>query len=445
MQEKLDEFLWSMGVQTIHELETERGILASGREEIYGCIFGRDSLLTSLFLLHIKDKDNERRFLPLVRKVLENLADLQGTQITIESGEEPGKCIHEFRTHGHDHLTQNPERPWYLYPDGHMRNYDSVDSTPLFLMAVFVYWQVSHDRDFVTALLPHVRAGLDWMLKYGDTNSDGFIDYRFHPDRLSGGLVVQSWMDSGTSLFYEHNESRPPYPIAPVEVQAYAYVALREWSDFFSSAQSEVQWRDVEYADVLARRADDLKAKFNKRFVLHHRGGKISLAYALDGNGTPLTSARSSMGHCLWAVWKKDEHVAPDSILDQVYVEPLVRRLLARDLFLPHAGIRTLSSRSAHFDPGSYHNGSVWPHDTAMFAEGLENFGFKAEATTVRAALLEAYQHFKTPLELFAYTKGRYCEYKDVRGQGACRKQAWSAGSLLTTLDMLGSSGAGNT
>jgi len=444
MADKLDEFLWEMGLKTIRELETERGIMASGREEIYGCIFGRDSLLTSLSLLRIYHKDTEWRFLPLVKKVLENMALLQGKEVNIENGEEPGKCIHEFRTAGHEHLTKNAEKPWHTHTDDSLRNYDSVDSTPLFLMAIHAYWRASGDKDFMRAILPHARAALDWLLNRGDTNGDGFIDYRFHPERLSGGLVVQSWMDSGASIFYEHGESQPPYPIAPVEVQAYAYVVLRQWSDFFSTRQNEETWRDTAYAETLKARADDLKTRFNKAFILHRGNAKYSLAYALDGNGTPLTSARSSMGHCLWAVHRNTgvygEQTAPDGIIDQKYIEPLVRRLLARDLFLPRAGIRTLSSRSSHFAPGSYHNGSVWPHDTAMLAEGLENFGFKEEAVRVRKALLRAYMHFKTPLELFAYSKGRYCEYKDASGRGACRKQAWSAGSLLTTLDILQSS-----
>src|SRR4051812_47702521 len=121
----MDKALWDLGFETIKELEIEQGILASGKEEIFGCIFGRDSLITSLKLLRVYEKTKDPYFLTLVRKVLQNLAALQGTQINIESGEEPGKCIHEYRPSNHEHLTKDLETPWYLYPDNIMRNYDS--------------------------------------------------------------------------------------------------------------------------------------------------------------------------------------------------------------------------------------------------------------------------------------------------------------------------------
>ena len=424
--------LWELGLRTIRELEDDRGILASGREEVYGCIFGRDSLLTSLSLLRVHkndyQSDSSRDFLPLVRRVLENLAALQGTEINIESGEEPGKCIHEFRPNDHERLTKHAASPWYVYPDDAMRNYDSVDSTPLFLMTVHAYWKKSGDDDFVETLMPNIRAALMWITMYGDSDGDGFIDYRFHPDRSHGGLMVQSWMDSGESIFYEDNDTRPPYPIAPVEVQAYAYVALRAWSDFFTD-------RDADLAELLDARASALKKRFNDSFVLLHNGS-ISLAYALDGGGRALKSPRSSMGHCLWAVYQRDADSAPESILESRFIEGIARRLLARDMFVPSAGIRTLSSRSRRFDAMSYHNGSIWPHDTAMTAEGLENFGYHEEAKRVRSAIVKAYSHFNTPIELFAYSRG-FKEYRGLNGGGACRKQAWSAASLLSTVEIL--------
>jgi glycogen debranching enzyme len=120
-----------------------------------------------------------------------------------------------------------------------------------------------------------------------------------------------------------------------------------------------------------------------------------------------------------------------ESILEEKYIPALVMRLLSRDLFVARAGIRTLSSRSLHFDPASYHNGSIWPHDTEMLAEGLENVGYKDEAKRVRMALKRAYQYFKTPIELFVFAKGKYGEYQNPAGHGACKVQAWSAASLL--------------
>lgn len=416
--------LWNLGIKIIRELEADRGILASGRNEVYGCIFGRDSLITSLALLEVYEKTHDTYYLDLVRKVLINLADLQGRILNIESGEEPGKIIHEYRPDNHEHLTAHLEKPWYVYDDKQMRNYDTVDATPLFLMTALAYLRHTKDKQFIAQLEPNIRGALSWLLTYGDSNNDGFIDYQFHPDRAYGGLQTQSWMDSTESVFFEESEERPQYPIAPVEVQAYSYVALRAWADYFVT-------RDTALSETLTNRADALKKLFNERFVIELPRGRISLAFAIDGNGRPLTSARSSMGHCLWATWKSEPGAMPDSIIDEKYVAGIARRLLSPDIYVPRAGFRTLSVRSRSYDANSYHNGSIWPHDTAMIAEGLEKFGFREEAKRVRRALVSVYSHFNTPIELFVYAGGKYQEYCDERGQGACRTQAWSAASLL--------------
>jgi glycogen debranching enzyme len=411
--------LWEMGFTSLRGLEVSGGILASARDEAYGCIFGRDSLISALELLEAHERTQNHYFLELVKKILTNLAHLQGTEVQIESGEEPGKIIHEFRPDNHGHLTAARENPWYVYPDNSMRNFDSVDSTPLFLIAAHRYLLSSGDGAFIEELLPSISAALQWLLTYGDTNQDGFIDYRFHPDRTFGGLKSQSWMDSTESLFYEQSGEFPLYPIAPVEVQAYTYAALCAWSDYFKTNKA--------LAAELSGRAAALKGAFNKKFVLKH-GKRVTLAFALDGNGVPLTAARSSMGHVLFAA-----HLGKDGplcILEAQYIEPLRLRLLSRDLFVPSAGVRTLSSRSLHFDPLSYHNGSIWPHDTAMLAQGLRNFGYEEDAKRVEQALLKAYAHFKTPVEVFVYKKG-FRSYAHQNGAGACQVQAWSAASLV--------------
>lgn len=358
----------------------------------------------------------------MVRKILINLSELQGREVNIESGEEPGKCIHEFRSSGHEHLTKNPADPWYVYPDGAMRNYDTVDATPLLLMALYEYYRLSDDRAFLEQIMPNVERALDWVLTYGDSNDDGFIDYRFPPERASGGLKTQNWMDSSESLF--HEDGNPvAYPIAPVEVQSYAYVALKAWAHYFKELLP-ARSLQLEY------RANTLKEMFNQRFVLRD-GGSFGLAFAIDGEGKQLTSARSSMGHCLWASWE-DENGNKESILDEKYIPLLVKRLMAPDLFESRAGMRTLSSASKNFDPYSYHNGSIWPHDTSIIMAGMETFGFTQEAAELRVALLSAYTHFQTPIELFVFAEGEYREYRSSGGQEACKKQAWSAAGLVT-------------
>ena len=413
------ETLWALGERSIRELEVETGIMASGRAEIYGCIFGRDSLITALKLLHVHQNSKDDYYPMLVRKVLLNLAKLQGTEHNIESGEEPGKIIHEYRTEKFEHLSSG-ERPWHIYPDNVMRNYDTVDATPLFLMAVHQYWRETKDEETLATLTPHVRAALEWLLEHADTNGDGLIDYWFHPERKGGGLVTQSWMDSHDSVFFENSDDKPEYPIAPVEAQAYAFVALRYWSEYFAEGEPE-------FSKKLLYRALHLKKVFNEKYVLR-AGGSTSLAYAIDGAGKPLSTPRSSMGHCLWAVYKDAEGV-PESVLDLQYVSGVRRRLMGRDLFVRRAGVRTLSQRSRKFDPVSYHNGTIWPHDTAIIAEGFRNFGFVEDAKLLHGALLRAYEFFETPIELFAFTKRKYARY-----DGACQVQAWSAAALLVAL-----------
>jgi glycogen debranching enzyme len=409
--------LRQLGLDTIKELETTTGILASSRQEIYGCIFGRDSLISALYLLSAYQKNPQDYYQQLVKKILLNLAQLQGREVNVESGEEPGKCIHEFRTDNHDRLSKRSVKPWYVYDDGSLRNYDSLDSTSLFLIAIHRYWVLTGDQELLQQLLPNVRAGLDWIFKHGDSNDDGFLDYYLNPQRQGGGLVVQNWMDSSESLFHEDGTA-VQYPIAPVEVQAYAYVALREWGLYFKDVSAEST-----YATVLLRRARRLKRNFNQKFVWWD--SQMCLYSGIDGAGRGIKNVRSSMGHCLWAIT-----MSRQSILAKRHIPALVQRLLADDLFEPTAGIRTLSRHSSRFQANSYHNGSIWVHDTGMILEGLRNFGFYAEAERVAEAMARAISHFRTPLELFSYD-GQYEDYVSANGQRACLKQAWSAASLL--------------
>lgn len=414
---------WKLGLETIQELETQEGILASSRQEIYGCIFGRDSLITALKLLRAYEITKNPYFLGVVKKVLKTLTALQGKDINIESGEEPGKCIHEFRTSHYEHLTKSAEHPWYLYPDNIMRNFDSVDATPLLLITIYRYFQKSGDKKFLTAVLPNVELALAWLLKFADSNDDGFIDYYRNPARKFGGLISQNWMDSEESVFFESGE-KVAFPVAPVEVQAYSYLALKLWSRFYRQSNAE-------RAEELRLKAERLKILFNRHFILQ-KADSFSLAFALDGLQRPLVSVRSSMGHVLWASLNEHDDGIKDSILGEQYVPLLVNRLLQDDLFEPRAGVRTLSAKSAKFAPNSYHNGSIWPHDNSMIAEGLELWGFNREATKIRKAMFQALNFFGTPIELFVYQNGQYEEYCSATGQRACKKQAWSAASLLT-------------
>ena len=434
------DYFWTLGIEAVKELETERGILASARNELFGCIFGRDSLITSLQLLRTYQQTDQEYFLGVVRKVLLTLSELQGKDLNIESGEEPGKIIHEYRPDKHEHLTRpgganGAERSWYLYPDQIMRNYDTIDATPLFLIAVYRYQQImvkrgTPDTEFMRQVMPSIKAAINWIFWYADGNDDGFVDYQLKPNRTFGGLQNQNWMDSSEATFHEDG-SPVVYPIAPVEAQAYVYAALRMWSEYFATHKTSGKQSDLFVSQMLKRKANELKARFNEVFVV--RGSKVYVASGIDGQGKLLQSVRSSMGHCLWASLNPADDGQLDGIIDQKYVPAIVRQLLSPDMFEPDAGVRTLSRRSKGFEPNSYHNGSIWPHDNAMIADGLEYYGYTDEASLVRIALLKAVAHFKHPLELYVYDRS-YSDYIAPHGQTANKTQAWAAAAILNAV-----------
>lgn len=414
------DYFYDLGLRTIRELESEGGILASARTEAFGCIFGRDSLITALKLLEAYDLDKNIYYLCLTKRILEGLIKLQGKEINIESGEEPGKCIHEFRATAHEHLTKQGAPPWYTYPDGTMRNFDSIDSTPLFLIVSYRYIQKSGDLKFINESKRAIDLSLEWIFEYGDENGDGLIDYQKKPERKFGGLVAQNWTDSAETLFHEDNLP-VDFPIAPIEAQAYTYLALKLWSAYFKE-------KDDVKSLKFENKAKDIKGCCN-RFITGSPENP-SFAYALDNQGRVLVSKRSNVGHILWSALNPKDDGFTDCLFDKSYISPLVKFIMEPDIFEPEAGIRTLSAKSRAFGFVSYHNGTIWPHDNSLIAQGMDNLGYKEEARMIRRAVFHAYEHFKTPLELFVYQNGLFQEYS-AKGQTGCRLQAWSAASMI--------------
>lgn len=420
--DNLDSF-YHLGAETIKALEIPDGILASAKEEAYGCIFGRDSLITASKLLSIYSLNQNPYYLNLTKKILQGLFALQGKEVNIESGEEPGKCIHEFRATGHDHLTKTADPPWYSYPDGTLRNFDSVDATPLFLIVLHRYLQKSKDEDFIISNEKNISSALNWIFQYGDKNNDGFIDYEKPYLRKSGGLSVHNWMDSTEAVFHE-DEAPVSFPVAPVEGQAYVYLALRLWSSYFKN-------KDGKESLSLAKKSDELKKLFNKKFITGSPTRPV-FSHAFDNKGKHLISGRSSLGHILWACLNYKDDNLTECIVEDIYIAPLVKRLLKPDIFEKKAGIRTLSKKSRCFDAMSYHNGSIWPHDNSLIAEGMEQLGFQKEATMIRKSIFRAYRHFNTPIELFVFRNNRFFEeYVSQSGRRGCLRQAWSAASMI--------------
>ncbi len=414
----------------LNELSHEEGFNASGKSEVYGCIFGRDSFITILKILHTIKLRPDEKLLSTCKKSLLKHIELQGKNSNIESGEQPGKFIHEYRVDNYERLTGR-KRPWYVYPDKKLRNYDSIDATPLGLIAIYRYWELTKDANFMLTVLPAVELGLKWIMSYGDMDHDYLLEYSLPIEREHGGLAVQSWADSIPSLADKEGKL-PDYPIAPVEVQGIAWLALKLWADYFTDAYPET--KNHKFSQKLERFAAKMKKRFNRMFLMSTADG-LYLAQALDGHKTQIKTVTSHPLICLWAAYEVGEQV--ECIVDNNYLDSLVQRAFADDLFVPGAGMRTMSSKSLTFDPteASYHNGSFWPMLNGLIIEGLHNFDYFSEAAMLSRATLSALQHFGLPIELYIESQGRYLTYKNpFSGQQSCMNQAWSAASAYDLL-----------
>lgn len=420
---------------SILDLVTDEGINASGRNEVFGCIFGRDSAITVLKLLKATTNPSftnetwKKDIFAISKKSLLGLAALQGRQTNVESGEEPGKFIHEYRKDNYKRLLEL-DKPWYVYPDGIMRNYDSLDSTPLALIAIYKYWELTKDNAFLLSVLPAVESGLNWIITYGDLDKELLLEYELSPKRKSGGLVVQSWTDSRESVLNENGEF-PTYPIAPVEVQGYAWLALRLWADFyaFSGLVSNTQ----SFSQKLLIQAENMKKRFNQAFLFENEGFLFP-AQALDGAKNQLQTVTGNPLLLLWATYKREG--LQESIIETKYIKNLVARSFQEDMFEEDAGIRTMSRRAKTYigSQNSYHNGSFWPKLNGMAHEGLMNWGFYEEAERLRMASLRPIAYFGSPIELYIKKGNLYLPYQGPDGQESCRVQAWSAASCLDLL-----------
>lgn len=421
---------------SILELATEDGINASGKDDVYGCIFGRDSAITILKILKATQNPQTSSMFDIqnlhaiCKRALINLIKLQGKETNIESGEEPGKFIHEYRKDNYERLLTLDVKPWYIYPDKILRNYDSLDSTPLALIAIYKYWEITKDSEFLLSVFPGVERGLNWIITYGDLDKDQLVEYELPKKRKHGGLVVQSWTDSKESMLNEKGEF-PKYPIAPVEVQGYAWLALKLWADFYSDKSINIA-KTESFAKKLELQATQMKEKFNQTFIFKDKDIYFP-AQALDGFKNQIKTVTGNPLLLLWANYKNE------SILDDSFIKDLVRRSFMGDMFVEDAGIRTMSASAKTYDAtfNSYHNGSFWPKLNGMAHEGLVNFGFTKESSKLKDATLMPLIHFGSPIELYVKDDlAKYLLYKNSQGQESCRQQAWSAAAAFDLLTL---------
>ena len=388
-----------LGALQIHDPDQDGRPFVAAGAPWFMTLFGRDSLLTAWMALPLD--------VGLALGTLQTLAESQGKRIDPITEEEPGRILHELRL--------GPDSARVL---GGNHYYGTVDATPLFVMLLAECWRWGADEVTVRALLPAADAALSWIDHHGNRDGDGFVEYQRATDR---GLINQGWKDSFDGINDAAGRVASP-PVALCEVQGYVYaawLARAELADAFDDPLTAARYLAA---------AEKLQQRFAETFWLPDLGW---YAVALDGRKHPVDALTSNVAHCLWSGIATDEHAAV-----------IVERLATDDMDTGY-GLRTLAASMGAYNPMSYHNGSVWPHDTAIAVAGLLRYahldGAVDLAQRLAAGLLDAAAAFGGRLpELFCgFSRTEFSP--PIPYPTSCSPQAWaSAAPLLLVRSFLG-------
>jgi glycogen debranching enzyme len=359
-------------------------------------LFGRDSVITSYQALPFAPE--------LAETTLRALAALQGTRVDPFRDEEPGKILHELRVGELTHFHERPHSPYY----------GTADATPLWLVLLDETERWTGNADLVRELEPNARAALAWIDEHGDRDGDGYVEYQRGDDET--GLDNMCWKDSWNSILFADG-TNSVLPRATCEIQGYVYDAKRRCARLAREV-----WDDPVLAADLDRQAGELKDRFNRDFWLADRG---YYALALDGERRAVDSLTSNIGHLLWSGIVQDDRA-----------ERIARHLMS-DAMFSGWGVRTMAEGMGGYNPIEYHNGTVWPHDSAFVAAGLRRYGFAEDAARIGFALLEAATYFDWRLpEVFAGYPRSLTSFP-VEYPTASSPQAWATGTPLLLLRVM--------